>query len=151
MALRERLNTDLKTAMREGDTVRRDTIRLLLSSLRNAEIDARGELDDEAEGRVVTKEIKQRKDSIEEYRKGQRPDLAEREEAEMKVLKDYQAAQLSDEDLRRLVIGAISRTGAKGMGDIGKVMKSAMSEAKGQADGNRVNAIAREILVTANG
>jgi len=146
MALRERLDQDLKTAMRASDTLRRDTIRLLISSLRNAEIENRGALDAAAEDRVVAREIKQRRDSVEEYEKAGRTDLAAREQAEMDVLKAYQPEQLSPEDIRAIVETAIARTGAVGMADIGRVMKDALSEVKGRADGGVVNAVARELL-----
>ncbi|HEY3267451.1 MAG TPA: GatB/YqeY domain-containing protein [Armatimonadota bacterium] len=151
MALREQLTDDLKSAMREGDTLRRDTIRLLINSLKNAEIDSPTPLDSDAEARIVAKEIKQRKDSITEYRKANREDLAGREEAEMKVLEAYQPRQLSTEELRSLVVASIQRTGAKGPADMGRVMKDVMPELKGRADGGAVNAIAREILTSAFG
>lgn len=151
MALRERLDADLKAAMRSGDTLRRDTVRLLISSLRNAEIENRGALDEESEGRVVAREVKQRKDSITEYRKGNRADLADREQAEMDILQEYQPQQMTPDEIRSLVVASISRTGAKGLGDIGKVMRDVMAEAKGRADGTQVNAIARDILVNTGG
>lgn len=146
MALRERLNDDLKSAMRAGDTLRRDTIRLLISSLKNAEIENRGPLDAAAEDRVVAKEVKQRKDSIEEYRKAGREELALKEQAEMEILQDYQPEQLSLEELRGLVEASITSTGAAGMGDIGKVMKDVMAKVQGRADGTTINAVARELL-----
>jgi uncharacterized protein YqeY len=151
MALRERLDGDLKAAMREGDTLRRDTIRLLISSLRNAEIENRGPLDAAGEDRVVAKEAKQRRDSIEEYKKAGRNDLAEREQAELDVLKAYQPEQLSLEEIRGLVEASITRTGAAGMGDIGRVMKDVMGEVAGRADGTTINAVAREALKTGLG
>lgn len=146
MALRQRLDEDLKSAMRAGDTLRRDTVRLLLSSLRNAEIENRGPLDQAGEDRVVMKEVKQRKDSIEEYRKAGREELALREEAEMEILTAYQPEQLSDSDIRALVERSITRTGAAGIGDIGKVMKDVMPDVAGRADGTAINAVVRELL-----
>jgi uncharacterized protein YqeY len=149
MALKERLDQDLKAAMREGDTVRRDTIRLVISSLRNAEIENRGAMDAEGEDRVVAKEIKQRRDSIEEYRKAGRADLADREQAELDVLKGYQPEQLSAEEIRAAVAASVARLGATGMSDIGKVMKDVLAETKGRADGATVNAVAKEMLAGA--
>jgi uncharacterized protein YqeY len=146
MALKERLDQDLKAAMREGDTIRRDTIRLVISSLRNAEIENRGTMDAEGEDRVVAREIKQRRDSITEYQKAGRTDLADREQAELDVLKEYQPAQLSAEDVRAIVAASIARLGATGMSDIGRVMKDVLAETKGRTDGGAVNAAAREIL-----
>lgn len=147
MALRDRLNEDLKAAMRAGDATRRDTLRLLISALKNAEIENRGALDADAEAHVVGREVKQRKDSIEEYRRGNREDLAAREQAELDILAEYQPQQLSTDEIRALVAASIARTGAKGMADMGKVMRDVMAETKGRADGTQVNAIARELLL----
>lgn len=151
MSLHQRLTEDLKAAMLSGDTNRRDTVRLLVSSLRNAEIDNHGPLDEEAETRVVAKEVKQRRDSITEYGKAGRTDLVDREQAELGVLLTYLPEQLTPDEIRALVTESIARTGAKGPGDIGKVMKDAVSAAKGRADGSTINVIAREILMSANG
>jgi uncharacterized protein YqeY len=149
MALIDRLSEDLKKAMRDGDTLRRDTIRLLISSVRNAQIENHGPLDTEGEDRVVLKEAKQRRDSIEEYRKGNRADLADREQAELDVITTYQPEQLSAEEVHALVAASIERTGAKAMSDIGRVMKDVLPEVRGRADGGAINAAARKILQNA--
>jgi uncharacterized protein YqeY len=149
MALIDRLSEDLKKAMRDGDTLRRDTIRLLISSVRNAQIENHGPLDTEGEDRVVLKEAKQRRDSIEEYRKGNRADLADREQAELEVITTYQPEQLSAEEVHALVAASIERTGAKAMSDIGRVMKDVLPEVRGRADGGAINAAARKILQNA--
>lgn len=151
MPLIERLSDELKTAIRAGDTVRRDTIRLLISSLRNAQIDNHGPLDEESELRIVSKEVKQRRDSITEYTKAARTDLADREQAELNVLQEYQPEQMTPEEIRALVMAAIERTGARTVGDIGRVMKDAVPAALGRADGSVINKVAREILMSANG
>lgn len=151
MALAQRLNEDLKVAMRAGDNVRRDTIRLLISSLKNAQIDHKGDLDEDAESRVVAREVKQRKDSITEYRKAARTDLADREEAELAILATYMPEPLTTDQIRTLVFESISRTGAKGPSDLGRVMKDAVPAAKGRADGAAINALAREMLMGTSG
>ncbi|HEY3414162.1 MAG TPA: GatB/YqeY domain-containing protein [Armatimonadota bacterium] len=151
MPLILRLNDDLKASMRSGDTVRRDTIRLLISSLKLTQIDHKGELDEETEARVVAKEVKQRKDSIAEYRKAGRDDLADREQAELDILGAYMPAQMTADEIRALVMAAIDRTGATGPADLGRVMKDAVPAAKGRADGSVINSVAREILMSTSG
>ena len=151
MPLTQCLKDDLKAAMRAGDTVRRDTIRLLISSLNNVRIDHKGELDEEAEFRVVTKEVKQRRDSITEYGKAERKDLVDREQAELDILVSYLPAQMTADEIRALVFAAIARTGATGPGDLGRLMKDAVPAAKGRADGAVINSVAREILMSTSG
>lgn len=151
MPLIERLNDDLKAAMRAGDTTRRDTIRLLISSLKNFHIDHRAEVSDEADIKVVAREVKQRRDSIAEYTKAERSDLADRETAELEILLAYLPAQMSPEEIRALVIASIARTGAKGIADLGRVMKDAVPAAQGRADGSMINSVAREVLMGTSG
>jgi uncharacterized protein YqeY len=147
----ERLNTELKAAMLAGETTRRDTIRLLISSLRNYHIDHKDEVNDDSDLKVVAKEVKQRRDSITEYEKANRKDLADREKAELEILLGYMPAQMSPAEIRALVISSITRTGAKGLSDLGRVMKDAVPAALGRADGSTINAVAREILMSSAG
>lgn len=147
MTLKERLDADLKNAMRSGATIHRDTIRLLMSALRNAEIDNHGPLDEAGTSRVVAKEVKQRRDSIEEYKKGNRQDLVDREQAELDVLAQYQPDQLSPEQVREIVMAVVRRIDAKGPSDLGKVMREAMADVQGRADGGVVSTLARELLM----
>jgi uncharacterized protein YqeY len=151
MSVMQRLDDDLRTAMKSGDTVRRDTIRLLRNAIKKAEIDNRGPLDDDGEERVLAREAKQRRESIEEYRKGRREDLVAREEAELAVISEYLPEQLSEDDMRALVLASIRKVGARGMGDLGAVMRDVMPEIRGRADGAAVNAMARQLLATVNG
>jgi uncharacterized protein YqeY len=151
MSLLDEVNKAIAEAMKAKDRVRLDATRMLKTALVNRAVEKGRPLDEAEAGQVVAQLIKQRRDSIEEYRKGNRPDLVEREEAELEILQTYQPEQLTDDEIRRLVVASIGRTGAQGMGDMGKVMRDVMAEVKGRADGNRVNAIARDILVSANG
>lgn len=146
MSLKEQLQSDVKDAMRQRDNVRRDTLRLVLSSLHNAEIDAREELDDDGVLGVLNKEAKQRRESIEEFRKGGREDKAAEEEAELEVISGYLPAALSRDDIVAAAKAVVEETGASGMQDIGKVMSPLMERLQGRADGREANQIVRELL-----
>jgi uncharacterized protein YqeY len=146
MNLAEQLQNDLKDAMRAGDTTRRDTLRLALAAARNARIAAGKELDDSDMLAVLTKEAKQRQESIEEFRKGGRQDLVDKESAELGVLQGYLPEQLSREDVEAAARKVVGETRASGMKDIGKVMPPLMKELRGRADGKVVNEVVRELL-----
>jgi len=146
MALRERLDTDLKAAMRAKDELRKLVIRSLLSSMNYAEIAKQTKLDDAGIIEVISKEIKQRKESIEAYTLGHRQDLVDNETAEMKILQEYMPAQMSREEITALVQAVIAEVGAKGPGDKGKVMQKLMPQVKGKAEGSEVNAIVTELM-----
>ena len=146
MPLKERLQSDVKDAMRQGDKQRRDTLRLVLSSLHNAEIEARGDLDDDGVLRVLTKEAKQRRESIEEFRKGGREEKAAEEEAELKVISSYLPEALSHEEVLAAAKEVIQESGASSMKDIGKVMPALMQRLRGRADGREASEVVRELL-----
>ena len=146
MPLKERLQSDLKDAMRQGDKQRRDTLRLVLSSLHNAEIDARGDLDDDGVLSVLTKEAKQRRESIEEFRKGGREEKAAEEEAELEVISGYLPEALSREEVLAAAKEVIQESGASSMKDIGKVMPTLMQRLQGRADGREASDVVRELL-----
>jgi uncharacterized protein YqeY len=146
MALKERLDEDLKAAMREKDALRLGTIRGLKSAIKYREIELMKPLDDAGVLGVVGSEIKRRKDSIEQYRAGNRPDLADKEEAEAKLLAAYLPAQLSAEELAAKVDEAVARTGAKGPKDMGAVMKALLPEVQGKADGKAVSELVKARL-----
>lgn len=146
MSLKEQLQSDVKDAMRQRDNVRRDTLRLVLSSLHNAEIEAREELDDDGVLVVLTKEAKQRRESIEEFRKGGREDKVAEEAAELEVISGYLPEALSRDDIVAAAQEVVAETGASGMKDIGKVMSPLMERLKGRADGREANEIVRELL-----
>ncbi|MCI0777651.1 MAG: GatB/YqeY domain-containing protein [Chloroflexi bacterium] len=146
MPLKERLQSDVKDAMRQGDKQRRDTLRLVLSALHNAEIEARGDLDDDGVLRVLTKEAKQRRESIEEFRKGGREEKAAEEEAELEVISSYLPEALSHEEVLAAAKEVIQESGASSMKDIGKVMPALMQRLRGRADGREASEVVRELL-----
>ena len=146
-SLRERLREDLKSAMRAGETVRRDTIRMLEAAIKNAEIERRGEsLDDANVLAILQRQMKQRRDSIEQFEQGGREDLAEIERAEMAVIEAYLPEQLVPGEIAEAARRIIGQVGASGPGDRGKVMGPLMKELRGKADGAAVNAVVSELL-----
>lgn len=146
MTLKQRLQDDLKRAMREKDDLRRRTIRMALAEIKNKEIEARGELSDADVAAILQKEAKQRRETLDELGQVDRPDLVASEQAELEVLEEYLPKQLSrDEiaDLARQVIADLNIDDPRRMGE---VMRSLMAQVKGQADGKLVNQIVRELL-----
>ena len=146
MGLKEQLDQDLKSAMREKAQLKLDTIRGLKSAIKYREIELMKPLDDGGVLGVVSSEIKRRKDSIEQYRAGNRPDLAEKEEAEAKLLQAYLPAPLSADELAAKVDAAVAATGAKGPKDMGAVMKALLPEVQGKADGRTVSELVKARL-----
>lgn len=146
MTLKDRLNDDLKDAMRSRDTLKRNTIRLLLSAIGYEEIARRGDLDDDAVTQVLTKQAQQRRDSIEAYAKGGRADLVAQEEAELAIVSAYLPSPLSAEEIGAIVDAAIADAGASGPQDMGKVMGRVMPQVRGRADGRQVSALVNQRL-----
>ncbi len=148
MSLKEKLTADMKEAMkaREEGRQRLGVIRLVRGAIRQQEIDGRRELDDEAVLSVISKEVKQRRDAIEEFQKGGRDDLVRQNEAEIAILVEYLPQQMTEDEVRSAVQEAIAATGASTPKDMGKVMKELMPKVKGRADGKLVNQIVRERL-----
>jgi uncharacterized protein YqeY len=146
MSLKEQLNQDMKVAMKGRQTDRLSTIRQLRSAIKNKEIEVRQEIDDSAILAVISTLVKQRRESAELYRSNDRPELADKEEAELAVLQQYLPAQLSEDELRALVAEVIAATGATSLKDIGKVMPAVMAKTKGSAEGRLVNQVVRELL-----
>ena len=146
MSLKQQLNTDLRDAMRGHDDQRRDVLRLLLASVHNAEIAAGNEIDDDGTLAVLAKEAKQRRESIDEFRKGNRPDLAEKEEAELAVISAYLPQQATREEILEAARRVVQETGASGPRDLGKVMPVLMQQFRGRAEGRLVNDVVRELL-----
>ena len=142
----ERLEQDTKEAMRARDKLRLGALRMARAALKNAQIEARGELSEEAAVRALRGVAKQHRESITQFRAGGREDLAEREEAELAVVEAYLPAQLDAAAVEALVAAVIADEGAEGPGDLGKVMRSAMQRAGGQADGNEVRMTAQRML-----
>lgn len=146
MPLAETFRTQLAEAMRSGDTLRRNTLRLVIASINNARIAARHELSDDEVLGVLRREAKQRRDSIEEYTKGKRLDLVAQEQAELEIIESYLPASVPDDDVRAAAVAVIAEVGASGPGDLGKVMRPLLQRLGGGVDGRRANEIVRELL-----
>ncbi|MES2944931.1 MAG: GatB/YqeY domain-containing protein [Pseudomonadota bacterium] len=146
MALKDQITEDMKTAMRAKDSERLGTIRLLLSAMKQKEVDERVALDDTAVIAIVDKLIKQRKDSIEAFQKAERKDLADKEAAELVVLQAYLPARLSADEVLAAVKAIVAELGASGPGDMGKVMGAAKARLAGKADMGQVSAAVKAAL-----
>ena len=152
MSIKQRLETDMKQAMKGRDRPRVSCIRMLKSKLLEHEVSLRAkhgtdyEISDEEAQVVIATYAKQRRDSIDSYRSGGRDDLVADEQAELEIVTTYLPRQLSEDELRQLVLVAISESGAESIKDIGKLMKVLMPKTKGKADGKQVNRIVRELL-----
>jgi len=146
MSLRERLDADLKQALRGRDRIRLETIRGVRGAMRNREIEVGGALDDEAILRVIRGLVKQRAESIEHYRAGGRADLVEKEEAERAVLEAYLPAAPDAAEIERVVRVVIAEVGASGPRDVGRVMRPALERLGATVDGKLVNETARRLL-----
>ena len=146
MSLQDRLNNDLKIAMKSQDILTKDTIRLMRAAVKNAEIEKRSELSEQAVIEVLAKMAKQYRDSITMYTDNGRSDLADKEKNELEVLMRYLPAQLSDSELKDLISECILQAGAVGMQDRGKVMALVMPQVKGRADGSAINSIVGDLL-----
>src|SRR6476469_4196355 len=140
MPLKDQITEDMKTAMRAKDSERLGTIRLLLAAIKQKEVDERVVLDDAAVVAIVDKLIKQRKDSIEAFQKAERTDLADKESAELAVLKTYLPERMSADEVLAAVKAIVAETGASGPGDMGKVMGVVKSKLAGKADMGLVSA-----------
>jgi uncharacterized protein len=145
-SLREQLTVDMKQAMKDHDAQLRDTIRLMLSAVKNAEIDKRAPLTSEEEIALLRSQAKQRRDSIDQYKAGGREDLASKEAAELEILERYLPQQMSDDELAQFVREGISEVGATGPKDMGKVMGAVNRRAEGRVDGRRLSSAVREAL-----
>ena len=138
--LKDRINDELKTAMRAGDAQRRDALRLLTAAVKQKEVDDRKALTDADVVAVVEKMIKQRRDSIAQFEKGGRTDLAEKEQFEIGVLEAYMPAAMSDVEIDDAIASAIAESGAKAPSDMGKVMGALKAKLAGRADMGKVSA-----------
>ncbi|MEL1136177.1 GatB/YqeY domain-containing protein [Desulfitobacterium sp. THU1] len=148
MSLKDRLVEDMKVAMKakEEGKVRLSVIRMARAAIKNAEIDKRIEFSDDQVIEVLAREVKMRRDSIEEFSKANRPDTVKALEKEISVLMDYLPQQLSEGEIRQLAQETIAEVGAQGPKDLGKVMGKITPKTKGRADGKLVNQIVRELL-----
>jgi uncharacterized protein len=151
MRLRDRISGDLTAAMKEKNPERLSVLRMMKTAIRNREIDERGELDDARAIQVLSTMIKQRKDSIEQFSRGGRQDLADKEAREITVIEGYLPAAVSDEEIGQMVDEVVRETGAQSLKDIGSVMKLCMARFAGKlVDGKKVNAAVKQRLEKQN-
>jgi uncharacterized protein YqeY len=146
MSLKEQLNEDLRAGLRAGDPARKSALRMLLAAIHNAEIDAGKPLDDAAVLVVIGKDARQRRESIEEFRKHGREELTAKEEAELAFVVSYLPPQLGRDEIEAAARRVIETVGARGPADKGKVMPVIMAELRGKADGSEINAVVTEQL-----
>ncbi|GAB4446678.1 MAG: GatB/YqeY domain-containing protein [Anaerolineales bacterium] len=146
MTLKDQLNQSMKDAMKSGDEIRKRTVRMALAAVKQAEVDKRIELDDAAVMALLQKEIKNRRESLEEAKKANRADLVEANQAEIAVLESFLPKAMPEEELRQIVQAAIAETGAASPADMGKVMKVVMAKAGGRAPNDVISRTVRELL-----
>ena len=146
MTLYDDIIHDLTSAIKGRDTLRLSVLRGLKTAIKNKQVELRQELNEDQIRGVISSEIKKRKEAIEKFNQGSRPDLADKEEAELKILSGYLPPQLSGEEIKEILAHVIEELSASGPKDLGRVMKSAMPKLAGRADGREVNQLARELL-----
>ena len=144
--LKQKLTADLRQAMRSGDKIKRSAIRLLMAAISNAEIAKQTTLEDADIFGVIAKEVRQRRESIEAFKQGNRQDLVTQEEAELAVLQEYLPQQMTHEEIVAAARRIIEEVGAGGPADKGKVMPKLIAQLKGRADGREINAVVSELL-----
>lgn len=146
MTLTERLNEDLKRHLKARETTKLEILRTLLAAVKNARIEKGSDLSEEEILRVIQKEVKQRKESREQFAQGGRDDLVAKEVAALELLEAYLPQQMSSEELRAIVKQCVDETGASSVKDMGRVMKAVMAKTAGRAEGSEINKLVREIL-----
>ena len=146
MTLKQKLQEDLKTSMKNKDTLRKSVITLIRSSIKHVEVDKRIELNDDDVIDIISKQLKQRNDSLEQFLDAGREDLVEETRSEIEVLKEYLPQQLSEEELNEIVKLTISEVGATSMKDMGKIMSVIRPKVKGRADGKLINELVKANL-----
>jgi uncharacterized protein YqeY len=151
VSIEQRLRADLKTAMRARDDVTKTTIRMALAALKNARVSKNADLTPDEELGVVSKEARQLKDAIVEYRRGNREDLVEAVSAQVEILEQYLPQPLGEDEVRALIQAAIAETGATGPKQMGQVMRVLMPQVRGRADGGVVSQMVRTMLAEQDG
>ena len=146
MSLKQKLQEDLKSSMKNKDNTKKSVVTLIRASIKQFEVDNRVELDDSQVIDIIAKLLKQTKDSLNEFKKAGREDLATQAEAEIEVLKEYLPQQLSEEELNEIVKLTISEVGATSMKDMGKIMSVIRPKVKGRADGKLINELVKANL-----
>lgn len=146
MNLEEKINGELKAAMKAGDKIRLNTLRSLRAAIIEFAKSGKGEMQEADEQKILNMQAKRRRDAIDLYEKGGRQELADKEAAELEVIQEFLPKQLSEEEIIVVIKSIISQTGAESMKDMGKVMGMAMKELSGKADGNKVQQLVRNLL-----
>ena len=146
MSLKKSLMEDLKTSMKNKDTLRKNTITMVRAGIKQKEVDERRELDDEDIMEIIAKQLKEKRNAIKEFDRGGRKDLVEQTEKEMEILLKYLPEQLTEEEVEEIVKAVIEEVDAKSMKDMGIIMKNVMPKIKGRADGSVVNKVAKKYL-----
>ncbi|KAB3530759.1 GatB/YqeY domain-containing protein [Alkaliphilus serpentinus] len=146
MTLKERLAADLKEAMKEKDNLRKNVVTMIRSDIKQVEVDKRVELNDEEIIDIITRQVKQRKDALEEFTRGGREDLVAQTQDELKILMTYLPEQLSEEEIAKIVSETVKELNATSIKEMGKVMAALMPKLKGRADGKLVNQFVKEHL-----
>ncbi|WP_437130244.1 GatB/YqeY domain-containing protein [Peptostreptococcus russellii] len=146
MSLKERLQEDLKSSMKNKDTVRKSVITLIRAAIKQYEVDNRIELSEEGVIDIISKQLKQRNDSLVEFEKANREDLIEEAKSEIQVLEAYLPQQLSETELEKIVVDVISEVGATSMKDMGKIMTIIKPKTAGRADGRKINELVKKNL-----
>lgn len=146
MSLKDKLMSDLKESMKSKDKLRKNVITMVRASIKQKEVDERTELTDKDILGIISKQYKEKKSSIEEFKKGNREDLVKQAEDEMKILLHYLPEQLSEKELTKIIKEVIDSENISSMKDMGQLMKSVMPKVQGKADGQTVNKIAKELL-----
>lgn len=146
MDLKQQLQSDMATAMREGDVMRRDTLRMLIAAIKQEEVDRRVDLDNAGVEAVLTRQAKQRRESIDDAQQANRLDLVADEEAELAIIESYLPEQMTEDEIRVVATEVITEMNASGTQEMGRVMGRLMPELGGRADGRLVSQVVRELL-----
>jgi len=145
--LMDQIDAHMKSSMKEKNTIKLNTLRMVKAAIKNKMIEKKTDsIDDSLVLDIIQKQVKQRKDSVEQFKKGNRNDLVEQETQELLILESYLPKQLSDDELKSIVQKTIEATGAKSKADMGRIMKEAMAQAKGRADGKRLSQMVSSLL-----
>ncbi len=146
MSMKDRLSSDFKNALKNKDSLRKNAVNMVRAAIKQYEVDNRKELNDDGILDVITKQVKMRKDAIEDFKKGERADLVEEYEAEIDILMEYMPEQFSEEEVRQLILETAREICVQDKKDMGKLMGAVMPKVKGKADGNLVRKIVNSIL-----
>lgn len=146
MSLKDKLMDDLKSSMKNKDTLRKNTVTMVRAAIKQVEVDERRDLSDEDILDIIAKQLKEKRAAIEEFKKGSRDDLVDLTNSEIEILLEYLPKQLTEEELEQIVSETIKEINATSMKDIGLIMKAVMPKVKGVADGNMVNKVVKKIF-----